>query len=209
MLGRLSVGRKLLLIFLLDMSAVAYVSGIMLNEKYLGIDFARKELAGNAYIAALRPSLLDLAGHAPFGGAPVDWVHHRGAVEAAEQQFGANLSGQAQAQAYLQALTHMQEAPSSANAELATQRGRDLITRLGNQSNLILDPDLDSYYTMSIVLLRLPELLALSTAYVRTTMSEQPQAAHDDVQRVSHLVTDRREARDGRRGPTLVFHRMC
>ncbi len=31
--------------------------------------------------------------------------------------------------------------------------------RIGNQSNLILDPDLDSYYTMSVVVLRFPELL--------------------------------------------------
>jgi hypothetical protein len=36
-----------------------------------------------------------------------------------------------------------------------------LITRIGNQSNLILDPDLDSYYTMSLVVLRFPELLDL------------------------------------------------
>jgi diguanylate cyclase (GGDEF)-like protein/PAS domain S-box-containing protein len=36
---------------------------------------------------------------------------------------------------------------------------RDLITRVGNQSNLILDPDLDSYYTMSLLALRYPELL--------------------------------------------------
>jgi diguanylate cyclase (GGDEF)-like protein len=30
---------------------------------------------------------------------------------------------------------------------------------VGNQSNLILDPDLDSYYTMSLIVLRYPELL--------------------------------------------------
>ncbi len=36
---------------------------------------------------------------------------------------------------------------------------RDLLTIVGNQSNLILDPDLDSYYVMSLTLLRLPELL--------------------------------------------------
>jgi HAMP domain-containing protein len=36
-----------------------------------------------------------------------------------------------------------------------------LITRIGNQSNLILDPDLDSYYTMSLVVLRFPELFEL------------------------------------------------
>ena len=57
-LGRLSVGRKQLLIFLLDMSAVVYISGILVDEKYLAIDFARKELAGNAYIDSLQRGLL-------------------------------------------------------------------------------------------------------------------------------------------------------
>jgi diguanylate cyclase (GGDEF)-like protein len=36
---------------------------------------------------------------------------------------------------------------------------RSLITRIGDQSNLILDPDLDSYYLMDVTLLRIPELL--------------------------------------------------
>ena len=48
-LGRLSVSRKLMLIYLLDLSAVIYISGILINEKFIAIDFARKELAGNAY----------------------------------------------------------------------------------------------------------------------------------------------------------------
>jgi diguanylate cyclase (GGDEF)-like protein/PAS domain S-box-containing protein len=34
-----------------------------------------------------------------------------------------------------------------------------LLSKLGDQSNLILDPDLDSYYTMSLAVLRFPELL--------------------------------------------------
>ena len=45
-LGRLSVGRKLTLIYLLDLTAVIYVSGILIHEKYLAIDFARKEIVG-------------------------------------------------------------------------------------------------------------------------------------------------------------------
>ncbi len=32
---------------------------------------------------------------------------------------------------------------------------------MGNQSNLILDPDLDSYYTMSLLVLRYPDLLEI------------------------------------------------
>ncbi len=37
-----------MLIFALDMSAVAFVSGILVHEKFLAIDFARKELVGAA-----------------------------------------------------------------------------------------------------------------------------------------------------------------
>ena len=45
----------------------------------------------------------------------------------------------------------------------ALERGRALVTRLGNQSNLILDPDLDSYYTMSLFVLRFPDLLDIES----------------------------------------------
>jgi PAS domain S-box-containing protein len=40
---------------------------------------------------------------------------------------------------------------------------RDLISQVGDQSNLILDPDLDSYYLMDGVLLKLPEARELLT----------------------------------------------
>ncbi len=43
--------------------------------------------------------------------------------------------------------------------EDALHASRELITRVGNQSNLILDPDLDSYYTMSLLILRYPALI--------------------------------------------------
>jgi hypothetical protein len=59
-IGRLPVGRKLMLIYLLDLSAVIYVSSILINEKYIAIDFSRKEVAGNAYIAAVRDALVML-----------------------------------------------------------------------------------------------------------------------------------------------------
>ncbi|PLY40927.1 hypothetical protein CSZ94_18365 [Janthinobacterium sp. ROICE36] len=90
MIGKLTVGCKLVLIYLLDLSAVIFISAILINEKYIAIDFSRKEMAGNADIAAIRDALL---------------------------------------------------------------------TRVGKQSNLILDPDLDSYYSMSQVTLRFPALL--------------------------------------------------
>ncbi len=60
-LGRLRVGRKLLLIYLLDLSAVLYISGILIHEKYIAIDFSDKELTGNAYVAAVHDALIDFA----------------------------------------------------------------------------------------------------------------------------------------------------
>ncbi len=58
-LGRLSVGKKLLLIYLLDLTAVIYISSILIN--YIAINFARDELRGNAYIATARDGLIDVA----------------------------------------------------------------------------------------------------------------------------------------------------
>ena len=59
-IGKLTVGRKLALIYLLDLSAVIFISGILINEKYIAIDFSRKEMAGNEYIAVIRDALLPL-----------------------------------------------------------------------------------------------------------------------------------------------------
>ena len=68
-LGRLSVGRKLMLIYLLDLTAVIYVSGILIHEKYLAIDFARKEMVGTEYVEVVRDGLLQ--GFLPLHFLPV------------------------------------------------------------------------------------------------------------------------------------------
>ena len=162
-LGRLSVGRKLLLIFLLDMSAVAFISGILIHEKYIAIDFARKEIAGNAYIAETREALLDLASSPSTAIAPAVLQRHAATVLEAEQRHGSDMGSAELNRSFHDALTALGSTPASASPSAAIDRGRELLTRVGNLSNLILDPDLDSYYTMSIVLLRAPELLSAVT----------------------------------------------
>lgn len=57
-LGRLSVSRKLTLIYLLDLTTVIFISGILIHEKYLSIDFTRKEIIGVAYSDSVRDVLL-------------------------------------------------------------------------------------------------------------------------------------------------------
>lgn len=159
-LSRLSVGRKLLVIYLLDLSAVIFISGILINEKFIAIDFGRKEMAGAAYIDRMRPALLATAG---WHGA--DPVPPR-ALEQLEQQYGDGLQSAEVSQRFREVLASAAQAGPAAREtarRAALEQGRALVTRIGNQSNLILDPDLDSYYTMSLVLLRFPELLELGS----------------------------------------------
>ncbi len=157
MIGKLTVGRKLALIYLLDLSAVIFISGILINEKYIAIDFSRKEMAGNAYIAAIRDALLPLT----RGTAQAD--AQAAAIGQAERQFGAGMRSAQLSGQFATLLRQAGSGPAAPDDGIAPSpafaAGRALLTRVGNQSNLILDPDLDSYYTMSLVILRFPELL--------------------------------------------------
>ncbi|WP_332862289.1 EAL domain-containing protein [Janthinobacterium svalbardensis] len=156
MIGKLTVGRKLALIYLLDLSAVIFISGILINEKYIAIDFSRKEMAGNDYIAAIRDALL------PLTREQATAARSATAVEQAEHQFGAGMRSAQLSGEFATLLRQAGGTPASHDGMApapAFVAGRALLTRVGNQSNLILDPDLDSYYTMSLVILRFPELL--------------------------------------------------
>ena len=176
LLRRLSVGRKLLLIFALDMSAVAYISGILVHEKFLAIDFARKELVGIAYIEQLQPILLAGTKSIVDSQAVAD-----GAVQSvaeAQARYGSGLDSEQASMALADALrsiggSHRAQS-TEAPVKRSLERGRDLVTRVGNQSNLILDPDLDSYYTMSIVVLRLPEILLASADLSAAVLQHGP-----------------------------------
>ncbi|MDH4419821.1 MAG: EAL domain-containing protein [Acidovorax sp.] len=170
-LGRLSVGRKLMLIYLLDLTAVIYVSSILIHEKYLAIDFARKEIVGTTYAAVVRDGLLGQFLDASQQPPQVVEVLARLAVvrEAYDERLHTGDAGQRFSTSLEQLPGHVSpalEASAKGHAQSLAHRrsqllreGRELLTTVGNQSNLILDPDLDSYYVMSLVVLRFPELL--------------------------------------------------
>ena len=153
--GSLSVGRKLALIYFLDLTTVIFISGILIHEKYIAIDFARKELVGNQYIAVVRDALLSVV--QPAAAIGPGTAQAALLVVDAEQRWGMQMESRQLNDQFARALSHY--APSTVTQASTVALGRDLLTRIGNQSNLILDPDLDSYYTMSLVLLRFPELL--------------------------------------------------
>ena len=58
-----------------------YVSGILIHEKYLAIDFARKEMVGTEYVEVVRDGLLQ-------GFAAGDSRHHAAIARAAGSGTG-------------------------------------------------------------------------------------------------------------------------
>lgn len=60
---------------------------------------------------------------------------------------------------------------------------RDLMTQVGNYSNLILDPDLDSYYLMDAILLRIPDLQQLMFEMQRLVLQQSASQPFSAAQR--------------------------
>ena len=170
-LGSLSVGRKLTLIYLLDLTAVIFISGILIHEKYLAINFARQEIVGVTYITAVRDVLMQsLTQHKTReatsgpGASPRLALTRNQALDRlrdVQQASDPALGTEADSSAFSQSLARFEATAQPGAAALGNliQTSRALMTSVGNQSNLILDPDLDSYYTMSLVVLRFPELV--------------------------------------------------
>jgi diguanylate cyclase (GGDEF)-like protein/PAS domain S-box-containing protein len=185
-LGRLSVGRKLMLIYLLDLTAVIYVSGILIHEKFLSIDFTRKEIVGTAYSAAVRDLLL-----APF----LQEQQSPAALQTLQrlrEQHDADLGSAELGAGFEQAWARVQRGGSEAQRQealrLMVRQARELLTMVGNQSNLILDPDLDSYYAMSLVVLRFPELLEVMNDTLRALDPRGAAAARRGDRRAELLI---------------------
>lgn len=156
LIGRLSVSRKLILIYALDLSAVIFISTILINEKFIAIDFARREIIGNTYIAELTELFFQTT-------SPTGFETRADSAARIEQRHGAGMETRELSASLVEHLRTIEQTKDtdSYRQHAMTRSLQTLITRIGNQSNLILDPDLDSYYTMSLVVLRFPELFDL------------------------------------------------
>ncbi|WP_153108762.1 EAL domain-containing protein [Propionivibrio limicola] len=193
LIGKLSVSRKLVLIYILDLSAVIFVSSILINEKYIAIDFARKEIAGNAYISEIRETM--------FARHDSEGASRAARIEAAERRYGSRMQSEKLAGELAEQLRRLDTASdASGNARAVEARLgasyalQSLVTRIGNQSNLILDPDIDSYYTMSLVVLRFPELVDVSFRVSQTALAvgEASTAQSRQRRQAAYLIAEGR-----------------
>lgn len=142
------------------------------------IEFAMKERQGVAVMQRLAPALQGIlatrnATRAMLGGhaAQADYRQARQTTDAALQTLQQYLQDSGDALALLPTVTELQrrwqataEVPNGADAQGRTVFGPvsaalvDLLQHVGDDSNLVLDPDVDSFYTINALVLTLPRL---------------------------------------------------
>ncbi len=130
---------------------IVLLGWLFVNESNKSINFAKKELVGTAYLRNVLPVFAKLAkGQSP---SPVELEAFSDARKAMDGVLGTELQSH-DFDAAIQAFT--------TNPRLALKAGRTLIADVGDRSNLILDPDLDTFYLMDTAVVQVPELLDLS-----------------------------------------------
>lgn len=179
----LRIWQKLALIcisFSLPIAALLY---LYVAEKNAPIRFAQLEMEGTAYLRPLRKvlELVPRNGHSrtiddsDLSGKKSQIDVAVGELEKVEKEYGADLKTSASLESLKSKWQELKDQPLRGNPENmgklraeTTAKTTELISLVGDTSNLILDPDLDSFYAMDLVLVKLPEnqnLLAQSLQY--------------------------------------------
>lgn len=157
MLKNLSVAKKLALTYGLLFVPILYLAWSLITEKQISIDFAVKEQSGVRYLEATNATHQALAAQRAGAKESAALEAAVKALAAVEQRYGADLDTKIPYQELQTALAAAKADPSKLPAAIAKLRA--LIARVGDGSNLILDPDLDSFYVMDLVVVKLPALM--------------------------------------------------
>lgn len=189
MFRNLKIGRKLILLGIVFSVPVAVLLFLLIKEQNIAIDFGENERRGVEYIKPIRHLLHDIQRHQVAflnGAAEASTLEKqieddlRSAHEV-DGRYGKDLktthglSGLAEKWSTTKSLilrSSSNAKPENINSAYDDIVGKSilpLIIQAGDTSNLILDPDLDSYYAMDNVVLNLPalgQLIAQTNAHV-------------------------------------------
>jgi twitching motility protein PilJ len=181
MLKNMRIRHKAVLVAVAFSVPIIVLLQLLVTEQAKAISFAQKERAGVEYLAPASAlfrelqlsrdlSAASLGGDASFKDralakrADVDQAFV--AMEAAERRFGAALGTGSALEALKRGWQDLRgKALELPPVESFDRHGRliyatiQLVVRAGNASNLVLDPDVDSYYAMDAVIFKLPKLL--------------------------------------------------
>ena len=191
-LGSLKIWQKLLLITAAFVVPLFIVVGLLINTQNTNINFGAKEIRGAEYLKPAKALLVALEQHLAVSdrvlrgddSALPQQTEASARVDAAladltrvDQLYGGEFGTREQVGALAAAWAEIQQKADQGTVGQNAFRHLDLLrvdiprlfSDVGNASNLILDPDQDSYYVMSLAVNRLLELEStLNTVLDRT-----------------------------------------
>ena len=153
--SNLTIRAKLGLVVICFLVPITLLFWLFVLQSAKDIRFAGLERDGTAYIRAVWPLAAKLGDDAVTGSRSAASAAPASAFQDATATYADKMSASDQAKAFAATLGKSSE-PVTGEA-LAT--GPALITQIGNGSNLILDPDLDSFYAMDVAVVKLPDLM--------------------------------------------------
>ena len=179
LMDRLTYPRKFLLIFLLFALPLGLTLYLLIGELNNSLGFAKKEISGVHYLRPLRGLQEQVAGSrlitaAYSSGQSIqrpELVRAQAAIKSGldelsrvDARLGQELDSaqklgvlKENAAFLAQRMLALPAADGDALHAKLQDDIDDLLAHVGNESNLILDPDLDTYYLMEAVLLKLPD----------------------------------------------------
>jgi methyl-accepting chemotaxis protein len=159
----LSIRNKLAIVIGLFFVPILLLGALFVRQSLKDIAFANAERDGIVYAEALFDTYFSLE-QAAAGVAPkIDVSAVPAGLSEAAGRFDVAMRTAAASDAFKQsiaAITPDLDAEKRVEAKFAAAlKARELLSAIGDGSNLILDPDLDSYYLMDLVVIRLPDLI--------------------------------------------------
>ena len=168
MFKNLRTSTKLLLLCGVFVGALAVATYSLVAEKQIAIHFVRKELIGvqhldflrGVYAALLKENLAAPPG-ARGGNAAREELNNLAAAHKADTEQLDTVTLERTLGEAIDKLASASDHDQKRAAFLeALDAARNLASRIGDDSNLTLDPDLDSYYVQNIVVTKIPALLS-------------------------------------------------
>jgi methyl-accepting chemotaxis protein len=176
MLTHLRIHWKLALLSLTFMVPITLLASLYIKKSYKDIAFAQKEIAGAYYIDVLRNMAFLVASDDLTAASAQLSV-----LEDINSQSGSEMDLNDIPAKLTEAIRRTVSGAGGQVRLEIVDTVLELIGRIGDGSNLILDPDLDSYYSMDIVVVKMPlamqqAIIAFDAAH-RVIGSEKPSSA--------------------------------
>jgi methyl-accepting chemotaxis protein len=172
----MSIRAKLFMVVGLLLVPLLLMSWLFIAQSRKDILFASAEMDGTAWLRQMWPD------YVAFTSAPASVTASTVAGSTAA------LGGEALPDAIRTAAAGLADAAKGADPTAVTAGFRALGSAIGDRSNLILDPDLDSYYVMDTVVLRVIDLMGHAVTVDTLARDYRTQPALDDAQKAAYTV---------------------